>query len=151
MADSRLVTALLLAHAAATLVMLGVILVVQLVHYPLFRAVGAASFAAYHAAHMARITWIVLPAMTVELGTAGWIALQPPPGVPGWLAWTGLVLVGVIWASTGLVQVPLHTALTDGFDAAAHRRLVHTNWIRTLAWTLRSGLALWMLVSFLNR
>ena len=136
---------LLLTHAAATLVMLGVILVVQLVHYPLFRYVGADDYDAFQAAHMRRITWIVAPAMTTEFATAGWIAWRPPLGLPTWMGWTGLGLALFIWAATGLVQGPLHRRLTDGFDAAAHRRLVATNWLRTGAWTLRAGLVLWML------
>ncbi|MFB6231719.1 MAG: hypothetical protein ABEL04_11245 [Salinibacter sp.] len=136
---------LLLTHAAATLLMVGVILVVQLVHYPLFRYVRAADYDAFQAAHMRRITWIVAPAMTAEFATAGWIAWTPPPGVPAWMGWTGLGLVLFIWVTTGLIQVPLHRRLTDGFDAAAHHRLVATNWLRTSAWTLRAGLVLWML------
>ena len=136
---------LLLTHAAATLLMLGVILVVQLVHYPLFRYVGADDYNAFQAAHMRRITWIVAPAMTTEFATAGWIAWRPPLGLPAWMGWTGLGLALFIWAATGLVQGPLHRRLTDGFDAAAHRRLVATNWLRTGAWTLRAGLVLWML------
>lgn len=135
---------LLIIHTAATLLMLGVILVVQLVHYPLFQYVRPGDYDAFQAAHMRRITWIVAPAMSIELGTAGWLAWAPPLGVPAWAAWTGLGLVLFIWAVTGLVQVPLHTRLTNGFDAAAHRRLVATNWLRTGAWVLRAGLVLWM-------
>ena len=136
---------LLSVHAAATWLMLGVILIVQRVHYPLFSYVRTADYAAFQAAHMRRITWIVGPAMTVELATAGWIVWAPPPGLPSWMGWAGLALVLAIWGTTGLVQVPLHARLTDGFDAAAHRRLVATNWLRTVAWALRAGLALWML------
>ena len=136
---------LLLTHAAATLAMVGVILMVQLVHYPLFRHVGRASYDTYQAEHMRRITWIVAPFMTIELGTAIGVAWGPPPPVPPWMAWTGLGLVLLIWVTTGVVQVPLHSRLTEGFDAATHRRLVRTNWIRTGAWILRAGLVLWML------
>ncbi|MCS3938834.1 hypothetical protein GGP84_001460 [Salinibacter ruber] len=132
-------------HAAATLVLFGVILIVQRVHYPLFHYVRAADYEAFQAAHMRRITWIVGPAMAVELTTAGWIVWAPPPGLPTWMGWAGLALVLVIWATTGLVQVPLHARLTQGFDAAAHRRLVATNWVRTAAWALRAGLVCWML------
>lgn len=141
---------LLLAHIAATLAMWGVILVVQLVHYPLFRLVGEKRYAEYQAEHMRRITWIVAPLMTTELVTAGLLAWAPPVAVPGWTTRIGLVLVLFIWATTGLVQVPLHSRLTDGYDAAAHRRLVRTNWLRTAAWTLRVGLVLWMLVRALG-
>jgi hypothetical protein len=136
---------LLLVHAAATLAMFGVILVVQWVHYPLFRRVGAEGFAAYQAEHMRRITPIVAPLMTAEFATAVALVWAPPPPVPVGAAVAGLVLVGAIWATTALVQVPLHRRLTDGFDATAHRRLVRTNWARTGAWGVRAGLVLWML------
>ena len=136
---------LLLIHAATTWLMLGVILIVQLVHYPLFRYVGAGQYDAFQAEHMRRITWIVAPTMTAELATAGLLVGQPPLGVPAWQVWTGLGLVAFIWVTTGLVQGPLHRRLTEGFDAAAHRRLVTTNWLRTGAWTLRAGLVLWMM------
>jgi hypothetical protein len=143
--------ALVLAHAAATLIMLGVIWIVQLVHYPLFARVGAETFSTYQAEHMTRITWIVFPAMTVELVTAVALLWWAPAGLPAWLVWTGLGLVALIWGSTGVLQVPLHRTLTDGFDAAAHQRLVATNWIRTAAWTARGGLVIWMLAALLNR
>lgn len=148
--DPALLTGLVLLHTAATLTMFGVILVVQLVHYPLFRLVGAATYAAYQSAHMVRITWIVLPAMTVELLTAIGLVAWLPMGLPPWQAWAGLALVGLIWAATGLLQAPLHRTLTAGFDPSAHRRLVTSNWIRTAAWTLRAGLALWMLAPLLR-
>jgi len=138
-------TAVFLSHLLATVAMAGVIWVIQLVHYPLFSGVGAEGFTAYEAAHQARITWVVGPLMLVELAAA--VALTAglgPPGLPGWMPWAGLALLGVIWASTALLQVPLHTALGAGFDGDAHARLVATNWLRTAAWTLRAALALWM-------
>lgn len=140
----------LLLHAAVTLAMAGVILVGQLVHYPLFRHVGAATFATYQAEHLRRITWIVAPLMTTELGTAGLLVWSPPPGVPAWQGWAGFALVVFIWGTTALVQVPLHDRLAEGFDAAVHRRLVRTNWLRTGSWGLRVGLVLWMLASSLD-
>ena len=59
-------------------------------------------------------------------------------------ALSGAVLVAIIWASTALIQVPCHAKLVEGFDARAHRRLVDTNWIRTIAWTLRGAIVLIM-------
>lgn len=139
-----------LAHLLGTLTMFGVIWVVQLVHYPLFSGVGAEGFAAYEAAHKVRITPIVFPAMLLELGTAVWLVWNRPEIVPAWLVWAGLGLVGVVWLSTAFVQVPLHTALSAGFDGETHARLVATNWVRTAAWTLRAGLALWITALFMR-
>jgi hypothetical protein len=55
------------------------------------------------------------------------------------------VLLAGIWASTFLLQVPCHLRLSAGWDAATHRFLVDSNWIRTIAWTLRLVLAVAML------
>ncbi len=124
--------------------MFGAIWIVQVVHYPLFSGVGEAGWAAYEASHQARITWIVGPAMLIELATAIWLVLDPPEAFPMWALLAGAAMVGVIWASTAFIQVPLHSTLSAGFDTEAHANLVGTNWIRTLLWSARAGLVLWL-------
>jgi uncharacterized membrane protein len=136
---------LLVAHAAATLFMTGVIWVIQVVHYPLFSYADRASYPAFAAAHARLITPIVGPAMLVELATAAWLVLDRPGVVPARWVWIGAALVGVIWVSTALLQVPMHGQLAQGYDARAHAWLVQSNWIRTIAWTARSVIALMML------
>ena len=133
-----------LAHLFATLTMFGAIWTVQVVHYPLFGLVGDATWTAYEAQHQSRITLVVGPAMVVELATAVWLALRPLPGLPAWALLVGAALVGLLWASTAVVQVPLHTSLSAGFTPEVHARLVGTNWIRTALWSARAGLVLWM-------
>ena len=81
--------------------------------------------------------------MVLELATAVWLVLDRPAVFPLWAVVAGVVLVGVIWASTAFVQVPLHARLAV-FDPDAQARLVATNWVRTAAWTLRAGLVLWL-------
>ena len=134
----------LLAQVAATLFMTGLIWFVQVVHYPLFAGTGNAEFADYERRHVALTTWVVGPAMLAEAATALLLLWHRPQAVTAWQAWAGLVLLGVVWLSTALVQVPCHERLTAGFDAAVHHRLVWTNWVRTAAWSLRALLALWM-------
>jgi hypothetical protein len=58
------------------------------------------------------------------------------------LVWVGLGLLTIVWLSTLLLQIPQHRKLARGFDSDAHRRLVTTNWYRTLAWSARSVIAL---------
>jgi len=135
---------LLLAHAAATLFMMGLIWFVQIVHYPLFDATGSAEFSAYERRHTALTSWVVGPPMLVEAVTTLLLFWFRPTDVPIWQLWTGLVFLGVLWLSTLLVQVPCHEILSQGFESLAHRRLVYTNWVRTAAWSLRGGLVLWM-------
>lgn len=136
---------LLLTHAAATWFMVGVIWLIQLVHYPLADRVPPGEFPQFEAAHRLRILPVVGPAMALELTTAVLLVQIPPPGVPRWMAVLGLVLALIWAASTVLVQIPLHDRLSAGFDAATHARLVGTNWIRTAAWSIRGALVLAML------
>lgn len=137
---------LLLAHAAATWFMVGLIWFVQVVHYPLFAAVGAGESPDYARRHQRRTTFVVGPPMLVELAAAVWIAWRLPAGVSPALAWSGLALVAVTWASTHRLQVPEHGRLLAGRDDAVIRRLVRTNWLRTVAWTARGVVALGMVL-----
>ena len=142
---------LLLSNLAATLYLTGLIWVIQVVHYPLFANVGAAEFVRYEALHNVYITAVVLLPMLIEIATAALLALPAldssnnltPLERTLWLV--GLALVGVVWASTFFLQVPQHSVLASGFNARAHAFLVSSNWLRTLAWTARSALLLYLL------
>jgi hypothetical protein len=137
---------ILIAQVAVSLVLVGLILTIQLVHYPLFARVGAEGFAAYEADHARRITWLVLPLMTGELVLAVWLAIAAPPVVPRWSAWLGLALVAAIWISTFFAQVPQHAILARGFDPRAHAALVAGNWLRVACWLARGALGVWWLL-----
>ncbi len=137
--------AVALLHAAFTCAMIGVIWFVQLCHYPLFALVGVEAFPAFEAAYTRSTVFVIVPLMLGELVTALWLAFGPLPGPLRPLGWWSLALLALIWASTFLVQVPLHHQLSAGFDAAIHERLVRTNWIRTTVWSGRGFLAMGLL------
>jgi len=135
----------LLAHVAATWMMVGLIWFVQIVHYPLFARVGTNLFAEYEIGHSRWTTWVVGPPMLVEAATALVLLLAKPEHISSVHLWLGSILLLIIWLSTALLQAPQHEILTRGFAAEAHRFLVTSNWIRTVAWTLRGVLVLTML------
>ncbi|MFQ3567796.1 MAG: hypothetical protein SNJ59_12450 [Aggregatilineales bacterium] len=141
---------LLIVHAGVTLMMTGAIWIIQIVHYPLFSLVGSAGYTAYQNAHMSAITLVVGPLMLAEAATGAWLLFDRPAGVTLEQAALGLVLIGVVWAMTLFVNGPQHAALSSAFDPETHAALVSSNWIRTLAWTLRGGLVLWMLAGALS-
>lgn len=139
-----------LAHLASTLYMTGLIWLIQRVSYPLMAAVGASESVEYERLHCRRISWVVGLPMLVE-GITGLILLWfCPPWFPVWGFWLGAALLFAISASTKFLQVPCHDKLTAGFDRSAHQRLVKTNWIRTILWTLRAFLVLGMLLNILT-
>ncbi|MCC5947473.1 MAG: hypothetical protein JJT89_03365 [Nitriliruptoraceae bacterium] len=130
-----------LAHAASTLFLAGMIWTIQVVHYPLFASVGVAEFPAYEAAHSARITWVILVPWAVQGLTTAALLLAPPSGVPRTLVWAAAVLAVIPVVVTIVASVPAHEVLGSGFDAQAHARLVSTNWWRTLAWSAHGVVA----------
>lgn len=142
---SLLAPLLLLLHSAATLAMAGLIWFVQIVHYPLFASVSRSHFADYERLNLQRTTRVVAPLMLIEALTATLIVLGDLTPSDRITAWIGLALVLLIWLSTVLVQVPLHRRLAEGYDAGAIAYLVRSNWVRTVAWTLRGIVALRLL------
>jgi hypothetical protein len=142
---------LLLAHVAATWMMVGLIWFVQIVHYPLFARVGPGQFAQYEASHSRLTTWVVGPPMLVEGATAIALLVLQPYGLPCALLWLGAGLLLVIWGSTALLQVPQHEILLRGFAADAHGSLVTSNWIRTIGWSIRGVLVLLLLKDLLTK
>ena len=90
-----------------------------------------------------------MPVMLVELASmfgALWYAGDETDAMMRVWLWLAAALLGIIWLSTFLLQVPAHQKLTSGFDERIHRRLVATNWLRTFAWTARSTLLCVVLV-----
>ena len=135
----------ILAHTGATLYLVGVIWLVQLLVYPSMANVGADGYSAYHNLHTSRISPVVAPAMIVELMTAIYLCFVTLEAIDYRYFRCGLALVLIIWISTFFIQVPLHEKLAAGFDVEVQQRLVWTNWIRTIAWTLRGALVLWII------
>lgn len=91
---------LLVANGASTFALTGLIWTVQLVHYPTFRYVSASQFVAFETFHQRRMSYVVVPLMSIELGTAMALLFFLPPSLPfGWAA-SGATLTLFIWAST---------------------------------------------------
>lgn len=84
-----------------------------------------------------------MPLMILELVTA--IALVVKFNSVTYF-WTNLMGVLLIWLGTFLISVPLHNILSKKIDSAIVKRLVFTNWHRTVLWTAR----LILLFYFLN-
>ncbi|MFZ9920475.1 MAG: hypothetical protein ACO3FQ_04865 [Terrimicrobiaceae bacterium] len=125
------------AHLVATFLMTGIIWFVQIVHYPMLARLPHEDFAEIEREHCDRTGFVVAPPMLVEAFTLVWLILR---GFDSPLFLFTAALLGVVWISTFILQVPAHRALLLGWNETAHRRLVLTNWIRTAGWTLRAGI-----------
>ncbi len=110
---------------------------VQIIIYPGFRRIPPEEFKAYHKWYVIRISSVVLPLMLAELIVTVWWVLSADYAAGPILSG---VLVLIVWLSTFMFQVPIHNQLKAGKEDRAIRRLVATNWTRTVAWTLKTGI-----------
>lgn len=125
----------------STYAMTAVIWVVQLVQYPGLRRVPSESFSALHRHHCVAITPIVAPLMMTELAVA--VALLLRPGaLPVVVQQLLLGCVLLTWFSTATMQVPIHRRLARQRNERDLDRLIHSNWIRTAAWSAKTSLLL---------
>ncbi len=122
--------------------MMGLIWTIQLVHYPSFRFIDKENFLAFHRFHNQRISFIVVPVMITEIITSGLLWWND-----GYLSLNGIgfYLVILIWVATGLLSVPNHAKLTKGKDDAVINALINTNWVRTVLWTVKALLGIYLL------
>ena len=138
---------LVIVHAAATWFMVGLIWMVQTVHYPLFRRVGAGHFVVYEAEHTRRMGGLLAVPAFIEVATGAALVWVRPDGISLTLVLVAGALLAAAWVSTLLVQVPLHGRLARAFDELQINRLVTTNWWRTLLWSARGVAVAAMLAS----
>jgi hypothetical protein len=148
--NSRVAEIAAVAQVVGSVGMFGVIWIVQVVHYPLMRFVSGPQFPRFESEHRQRISLVVGPLMAVEGVCVLAFLFAPPPGLPWWLPWAGAGAEAAVIGTTVLVSAPLHERLNAQFDPGLLDRLIATNWIRTLAWTVRAGLAIAMLVAVLR-
>ncbi len=130
-----------LIHLFSTLFMCGLCWFVQIVHYPLFRAIRPEDFPAYERRNFVT-GYVTVPVMTLELFSGLWYLYTDHNK----LFLYNMLALALIWTSTFIFQVPLHLKLTREGDPRTIDRLIHTNWIRTLAWTVRSVLLGYLMV-----
>ncbi len=135
---------LILIHLAWTLVMVGIIWFVQVVHYPLMNEVGQENFVRYSDQHQKRTSWVVIGPMALEALSGAYWAMMCPSRWSSPTFVLAFVLLLIVWLSTAFLQVPIHQELLRGHDRDKVDRLVRTNWIRTIGWTLRAGIVAWM-------
>ena len=83
--------------------------------------------------------------MSIEALTASLILVSNLTSPERTLAWFGWILLLLIWLSTAFLQVPLHRRLAAGYDSRTATRLVRSNWVRTIAWTVRGVVALMLM------
>ncbi len=132
---TAMLTHIHIVNVAVSWGLLILIWLVQIIIYPGLARIPSDDFVKYHAWYVARITMVVLPLMICEIIIAiAWFFLQDNLFYP--IVAGGLIIL--VWCSTFTFQVPIHKCLKAGKDKSKIRRLVATNWIRTVAWSIKA-------------
>lgn len=129
--------------------MVGVIWFVQVVHYPLLSVVPVESAASVAVEHQRRTGWVVMVPMTVEGLTTLLLLGMVPEGVAWFVPWLAGIPLAVALLATVLLSVPRHARMAANPDATVGRELVTTNWVRTIAWSVRGIVTAGMLIATL--
>ena len=117
----------------STSFMVGVIWVIQLLHYPSFHFINDQKYVEFQHFHMKRISFIVIPAMLVELASGLLLAYFFRSSLTIIL----LAFLLGIWGITFIFFTNIHQKLTNGYDHSVVDRLIQINWSRTALWSLR--------------
>jgi hypothetical protein len=124
---------ILLIHLFACFTMTGIIWLVQIHIYPLFKIVGKTEFKNFHDFHVKKISLIVAPLILLEVATAIWLLIIHQET----FYLLNLISVVFLLLFTFFVNIPSHEKLN--FESEKSKdNLISLNWIRTIVWTLRS-------------
>jgi hypothetical protein len=127
----------LLLNVVATWTMVGVIWFVQVVHYPLLSVVPVESASGVAVEHQKRTGWVVMAPMAIEGVTTLLLLGMVPSGVAWFVPWLAGIPLAVALGATVFLSVPRHARMAASPDAQVGRELVSTNWVRTVAWSVR--------------
>ena len=128
-------------HLFATIFMVGLVWFVQLLHYPLFHQVSLENFQGYHQRYLRESGFLIAPVMLVEVISGSVLVFLKAD----LLLILNMTFLALIWLSTFLLQVPFHNRLGEQRNEQIIRKLVNSNWLRTVLWSVRGLLLLYLL------
>jgi hypothetical protein len=138
-----------LVQLIVTVLMVGMIWTVHVVHYSLFPLVGAQSWNAYEHAHVDRIGKVLFGPWLIE-GICVLVLLLVHRKHMRVLALISAFLMLFILIDTAAFSAPAHGILLDHWDRQVYDRLMLANLIRAWLWTAKGAVAIWMMVEVLR-
>lgn len=107
--------------------------IIQRIVYPSFLHYTAENLIIWHKEYTSRFSVIVIPLMIGQLGISMYQAFI----VTNLYTVVSLVIVIIIWLSTFMQFVPIHSNISKGqVNEKTLNSLVAKNWLRTFLWSL---------------
>ena len=138
-----------LVQLIVTILMVGMIWTVHLVHYALFPLVGTESWDAYEHAHVDRIGKVLFGPWLIE-GLCVLVLLLAHDKRIRRLAFVSAFLMLFILIDTAAFSAPAHGVLLDHWDQGTYDRLMVVNQLRAWLWTAKGAIAIWMMVEVIR-
>jgi len=114
--------------------------IVQLAIYPSFQFMSTEQLIQWHAKYSERMAWIAGPLILLQTTI---VSIQIAQETSAIHILSGCV-VGVTWMLTYFVSIPLHRAISqDGAGPVVLKKLVDTNWYRTICWSALFAIGWW--------
>ena len=123
-------------------ILVGIILITQFVNYPLFKKIDQ-NFEIIHKEYTTKMGYVVAPIMVLEAVTVFSMYIYYPKSNE--LVFITCLTI-IIWLSTFLIQVPIHKTISFKKDSKKIKKLISTNYIRTISWCSKLYLSM-LLVS----
>ena len=129
-----------LVHLITTAMMVSIIWLVQILHYPTFLYIDIDRYTEFQNFHMKNISYLIIPLMLLEFLT-GFLLLFFVDEIDFYFSISFGLLV-LIWLITALFFSKYHSALSNEYERGIILKLIRLNWVRTFFWTARLGLLL---------
>ncbi|MDQ7782820.1 MAG: hypothetical protein RDU20_08065 [Desulfomonilaceae bacterium] len=121
----------------------GIVVVVwlaQVIMYPSLAHIKEDAFVTWHRQYSSRIAFFVIPLLCGQAIIVGIMVYF----VGGFLTILSAAIIVLCWVSTFGLSVPCHAKLQrSGKDISVIRRLVRTNLVRTVLWSVVFLIGLW--------
>ncbi len=120
-------------HIVCNSYLVSLVFMTQFITYPTFLNIDKDKFSDYHRKYVNNISFIVAPVMFIELLTLILIAYFSKD----FLIIKSLILLLVIWLTTFFIMIPSHNRISKSFNIKEIKSLINYNWIRTILWTFK--------------
>ena len=120
-----------------SLFMTGALWIKQIVMYPSLALIPSESFSCFEILRQKRVKWVLYPVVGTELFTGLVLMTQD-----SWIFKANFALILFIWFISFTVYYPIMRKLREGKDDELINNLVKINWLKTVAWSVKSILLL---------
>lgn len=144
-------TLVLILFIGLSLYNMGNMMSLQFQHFSLYPLLASSNFAKYISGNnKAAVLPAIIPGLISLLVSAVLLFIKPETA-PSWFVYFNFALNIIVLASTIIWQGRIQGGFAQtGFDAAKIQKLMITNWIRTIAYSVQGISGLWLLTKLIR-